>query len=260
MEDSKRLQKFYGRPGEDYHLWAARTEAALESKEVLDVVKNDIVGSGDALTDEQKLAVAKVRAMLIQRLGDKPLRLCLSERENPHKMWTRLSDRYAISNLVTRVQLHTKLSRFSYSGQPMPDYIDDFEEVFNRLSAMESPVSEQMQVAMVLASFGDKSKPAYGQVVASLQMKETEVSWETATARLLQEYEEKVWASDGNSKRNIYTAGGRAAALSSQVYSPAARYSGKKKPDYKHERRRCFEWNEIGHIARNCSHRRKEYK
>ena len=120
------------------------------------------------MTDEQKLAVTKARAMLIQGLGDKPLRLCPSERENPEKMWTRLRDRYAISNLVTRVQLHTKLSRFSYSGQPMVDYIDDFEEVFNHLSALESPVSEPMQVGMVLASFGDKSKSAYGQVVASL--------------------------------------------------------------------------------------------
>ena len=44
------------------------------------------------------------------------------------------------------------------------------------------------------------------------------------------------------------------------MYSPAARFSGKKKPDYNHDRGRCFECNEIGNIARNCSRRRREYK
>lgn len=174
-------------------MWAARTEAALESKEVLSVVTDDLVGDGTTtLTVEQKQMIAKARAIIIQALGDKPLRLCLSEKANPFRMWIRLRERYAVSNIVTRVQLQTKLARFAYNGQAMPDFVDEFEEVFNRLSAMESPVSEELQVAMLLAAFGDKSKSEYGQVVSTLQTIETEMSWEKVTARLLQEYEEKL--------------------------------------------------------------------
>ena len=80
-------------------------------------------------------------------------------------MGERHRDRYAVSNIVTRVQLHTKLARYAYSSQVMADYIDAFEEAFNRLASMNSPVSEPMQVAMILASFGDKSKSEYGHIV-----------------------------------------------------------------------------------------------
>ena len=74
MEDSKRVHKFFGRSGEDYHLWSARTEAALEAKGVLHVVVSDVFVSGDLAEDTVK-AIATARAVLIQGLGDRPLRL-----------------------------------------------------------------------------------------------------------------------------------------------------------------------------------------
>lgn len=56
---------------------------------------------------------------------------------------------------------------------------------------MGSPTSEEM----LLSSFGDKSQSPYGQGGASMQMMDTELSWETATTRLFQEFEEKTWGS-----------------------------------------------------------------
>ena len=105
-------------------------------------------------------------------------------------MWARLRDWHAVSNTTTKVQLQTKLSTQRYSGQSVQDYVDSFEEIFNRLAAMDSPVSDDMLVAMLFALFGDKRKSPFGHVISSLQTIQNKIDWETATARLIQEYED----------------------------------------------------------------------
>ena len=176
MEDNKRIYKFFGKPGEDYHLWAARTEAALESKEVLGIVQEDIIGAGPP-DDEIQRRLSKARAIIIEGLGDRLLRLCLSAKDNPYRMWNKLKDRYAVSNTATKVQLQTRLSRMSYKNQPMQDYVDGFEESFNRLSAMQSDIAEDLQFAMLLASFGDKNQSPFGHLIASLQAIQENLEW-----------------------------------------------------------------------------------
>ena len=193
MEDSKKFFKFHARPGEDFDLWAARTEAALEAQEVFEVVGTDVVGAAEgALSPQTERKVAKARALIIQGLDAKPLRMCFSEKDNPFQMWKRLRERYAVSNVATQVQLQMKLNRLRYRDQEMSDFVDSFEEIFNRLEGMGSPFPERMQVAMLLSAFGDKSKSSYGPVVAAIQTAGGEhLNREDVTARLLQEYEEK---------------------------------------------------------------------
>lgn len=88
--------KSYGKSDEDYHLWAARTQAALEAKKAWNVVRTDVI------TDEETLkTVATARATVMQGLGDRPLRLCLIEKDNPHRI--RLRDRNAVSNTAARI-------------------------------------------------------------------------------------------------------------------------------------------------------------
>lgn len=112
--------------------------------------------------------------------------MCVSDKGNPYRMWKRRQDRYAVYNVV--IQLPKKLSKYSYDGQVMYDLIDEFEEVFNRVQAMGSPVSEDLQVAMFLASFGDKSNSPYGHVVSTFQTMESSLSRETVTVRFLQDF------------------------------------------------------------------------
>lgn len=150
-------------------------------------------GSG-LLSDEQKLSVAKARATIIQGQGDKPLRLCLREQKNPFKMYLRLKERYAIPNIATLVQLQARAARLLYKCQTKPDFIADFEDVYNRLSATGNEDSEPRQVATLLASFGDSEKPPYGHVITTLQLSKAALSWQATTSRLLQAYEEKVFA------------------------------------------------------------------
>lgn len=150
MDEGKRIHKFFGKAGEDFQLWEARTEAALEAKDVLRVVSTDVYGNGEGISEEDRQAIGKARAILIQGLGDKPLRLCLSEKLNTYKMWLKLRERYVVSNIVTRVQLQAKLSQIQYSDQFMSDFVDSFEEIFNRLTAMGTAIAEEMQVAILL--------------------------------------------------------------------------------------------------------------
>ena len=44
-EKSKRVDKFYAKAGEDFHIWATRTEAAWRVKSVFTVVSGDVFGT-----------------------------------------------------------------------------------------------------------------------------------------------------------------------------------------------------------------------
>lgn len=189
------MYRFFCKPSEDFHLWCARTEAALESNRALSMIQEDFLAEEGELSQAEKQNVAVARSVLNQGRGDRPLRLCFSARKNPYAMWKRLQNRYAASNTAKRVQLPARLAHMVYNGESMQDYIDSFESIFNRLEAMYSPIAEDLQVALFLSSFGEKKKSTFGHVIASLQTKKEGVNWEQATSALLQEYEEHVmWA------------------------------------------------------------------
>lgn len=202
MEDSKRTHKFLGKPGGDFLVWSIRTKAALAAKKVFHVVLTDVVGAAgeNDLSDEQTLGVSEAISIIIQGLGDKPLRLCARTENNPFVMWTKLRERYHVSNVVTKVQLQTRLTKLRYASQIMSDFIDSFEEFFNRLAGMSSEIKEYMQIAMLLVSLGDKVHSQYGQVIASLQTIGETLTWETVSSRLLQEYNERTWPSPNREK------------------------------------------------------------
>ena len=250
MEDNKKIFKFFGKPGEDYQLWAARTQAALYAKDVGEVIENDVLSEGEVDTELQK-KICSACAVIIQGLGDKPLRLCLADRSDPFKMWKRLRERYAVSNTATRVQLQSKLSKLLYAGQVMGDYVDLFEDIFNRLAGMDCPISEELQVAMFLSSFGDVNRSKFGHAISSLQNIQDSLPWETVTARLLQAYEDSLWHEQGHKGGSNKHWNGEDQALFATKNWKRRSSSGYRKGN-RTEKRRCFECKEIGHIARNC--------
>ena len=82
------------------------------------------------------LKVAKARALIMQGLDVKPLRMCLSEKDNPFEIWKSLCEMYAVSNICTQVQLQMKLNRLRYKDQIMSDFVDQYAEIFNRVGGM----------------------------------------------------------------------------------------------------------------------------
>ena len=201
-EDLKRIVKFNAKHAEDYNLWSMRFEALLESKVLLEVVLRDtsVELTATEMTSELNLRMAKARSLLVHSLGDKLLRTVLSEKKDPAKMYEKLNERYAAKSSATRVQLQTELHYMKYSEEKsMSEYIDGMESLLNRLESMDCSLPASMQVAILLASFGNTETSPHGPVVSALQtLSDSDLTWENATARLLQEYESREAFNPGN--------------------------------------------------------------
>lgn len=99
---------------------------------------NGACDATEALSVEQVKSGATAGAIVMRGLGEKPLRLYISIKDNPHLIWIRLNERYAVVNVFKEVQLQTRLSKLFYQDQAMSDLIDTFDETFNRFSGMGS--------------------------------------------------------------------------------------------------------------------------
>lgn len=53
-------------------------------------------------------------------------------------MRMKLKERYAVSDLTARVQLHSQLMKTSYNGQLMEGFVAVFKELLDRLASMDS--------------------------------------------------------------------------------------------------------------------------
>lgn len=72
----------------------------------------------------------------------------------------------------------------------MQNYIDDWEQIFNRLSAINSPIQEKLFFGMLLTLLADKRQSPFGHTISSLQVIQDGLKWEKVTSRLMQEYGE----------------------------------------------------------------------
>lgn len=170
MDDAKRASKFEGRLSENCNLWCARTEAACAAKEVLCFVEGEFLSTKPLLSDTDKKMIATTSAIIIQGLRDRPLRLCLSTREDLYKMWNCLKDRYTVSNTATMVPLQIRLLQMRYKNKPREEYIDRFKEFFNLLGSMERTMAQDLQMAKLVASYGDQNRSPHSLAIASLQI------------------------------------------------------------------------------------------
>ena len=114
---SRRLNKFHARRGEYFNLWSLRFEALLESKDLLGVVSTDPLSDTTFadLDSDIRTELLKAKSLLVQSLGDKPLRKVASERKNVSRMYQKLNERYDTQITATRVQLQTELYQKSFS-------------------------------------------------------------------------------------------------------------------------------------------------
>jgi hypothetical protein len=127
MTDFKRfLPKFDGSKTSDFGLWLCRLETVLEDKGIAYKIepeefppRSSLTGvelpSASALAESAEFAAArkKAAAIIINGLGDKPLRFVVSHRRDPALVIFKLNERYASSTLSTRMSLISELYTLS---------------------------------------------------------------------------------------------------------------------------------------------------
>lgn len=237
----KRPPRFNADRNEDFQLWALRFEVLAEAKDLSSVLFTDAIENEDtdALESALKAKIIKGRALLVMCLGPKALRTVAAEKKNPFRMYKKLEERYATRTPASRVQLQTQLHQMKYdSGKSMSEYIDGLESIFNQLNSMDSPVDPSMQVAILLASFGTVDETPYGPVISALQtMTDERLTWEAASARLLQEYSTRIGVKPGSAELSAH-ASSELRALKSMA------------------RVRCYGCKRFGHYKRDCPNKK----
>lgn len=78
MEEKKNVSKLYGNSSKGYQLWCARMETPLDAEDVLQREEDGNLSGEIELTAEDRKQVDDGRAINIQGLGDRPLRICFS--------------------------------------------------------------------------------------------------------------------------------------------------------------------------------------
>jgi gag-polypeptide of LTR copia-type len=165
------LPRFEGKPSNDFDLWELRLQALLESKDLWHVITST-TQSGDTftvtvspdgtsvpttstttglspITDDQK---RKKVAIIINALGDKPLRVVAGDTKTPQFMLKKLRERYASTKLSTRMSLIAELHNMRYKNGDIGEYVDKYTALLDRLEGMNSKVSTESAIIMFLHS------------------------------------------------------------------------------------------------------------
>jgi hypothetical protein len=187
------LPRFDGKPSSDYHLWQLRLLAILESKDLSVCVKDNSSSSivetnttetmrdgtpGTLVllpTEEQN---RKAAAIIINGLGDKPLRVVSNYTKDPQVMLQKLRERYASTKLSTRMSLMSELQSLRYKSGDMGEYIDRYTGLLDRLESMAAKVPEELAIIMFLHSMNGK----FEAIIAAIRtMGDEKLTWDDVT-------------------------------------------------------------------------------
>ena len=195
-DDEKKLSRFNGKSTDDYNLWRIRAEIALKGRKLWRKIQDK---NCDQDTKDEASSI------IVAALGDAALRVCSAKIDDPMEMLDALDERFASKRAGNRISVLTTLFTKRYkNGQDMPKFIDEFESLFDQLEKMgdELAVPESYKAPLLLTSLGTKSN--LESAVAALRLRDVDdLTWETVTADLIQEFQRSKSANisgNGNQK------------------------------------------------------------
>lgn len=194
-------------------------------------------------------------SIIFAALGDSAFCVCSSTVDDPLGMLSLLDRRYASNRASSRISLLTSLFSKKYQrGQDMAKYVDDFELMFGQLEKMGSNTAllETFKAPLLLSSLGTCAQ--LGSTVSALRLRDVEeLSWESVTADIIQEYKRNKSSNrqqkqdGGGSSRNKkgkYGSKGGAHALQAKKTQEECSFCGKAG----HSSDKCF----VNPEAENC--------
>jgi gag-polypeptide of LTR copia-type len=161
----------------------------------------------------------KSTAIIINCIGDKPLRVVAGYMSDPKLMLQKLRDRYASSILSTRMSLMAELQALRYKSGDMSDYVDRYAALLDRLESVDSKVPHELAIIMFMHSMNGKYE-AY--IAAIRTLGDDKLTWEDVTTRLI-EYNtntHKVSTSTGNNATALATLKSSPTIICSQCGRP----------------------------------------
>ena len=179
-----------------------------------------------------KFLTRRDRALAIIVLSVEPSLLYLvGDPEDPAAVWGKLANQFQKRTWANKLELRCNLFSLRLkNGESVQEHIKAMTEIFDGLSVIGDPISEEDRVVHLLASLPD----LYNMLVTALEANVEVPKIEVVTERLLHE-ERKLhvqeWTGVGASSERVMT--------------------GKQQP--KARGPKCHHCGKFGHIRRNCN-------
>lgn len=102
-------------------------------------------------------------------------------------MWELLYQRYRSSSTFSKSTAHSSSARPRYNEHAMQEYVAKWELMSTQLASLDAPIDEGLLVTMFVEHFGDRSISPIRAALSAL-LNKYDLTWESATARLLQDH------------------------------------------------------------------------
>ena len=211
--------------GSNYATWKIQCKMALKKDNLWGIVDGTETEPAEDNAGYSKYVVRKDKALAIIVLAvDTTLLYLLGDPDDPKAVWDQLSNQFQKKTWANKLALRRKLYSMRLAeGQSVDEHIKVMTEIFNELSVIGDPLSEEDQVIHLLAGLPD----SFNMLVTALEALATVPNMETVIERL--RHEER--------KMSDKSGGGQEQALFSTREGKGPR---------------CYFCNKYGHIKRRC--------
>ena len=213
--------------GSNYTTWKVHCKMALMREGLWGIVAGTEVAPGEGEDGHGKFVSRRDKALAIVVLSVDPTLLYLiGEPTDPKAVWTKLADQFQKKTWANRLEMRRKLHSVRMKdGDSVQRHIREMTEIFNALSAMDTPMSEEDRVICLLASQPDSFNVLITTLEASVEVPRMAV----VTERLLHEERKQKGREED-----------------SEVKALMSRKQPKKKGP-------CYQCGKYGHLKWECS-------
>ena len=139
-------------------------------------------------TDQHEQDLWTANDIIVQSLDDKPLSVVSELSGSPREMLAALDARYRGSTTTDVIILLGEIHNKTYNDSiDVSVFVDELGDLFARLKAIKSPMTDLMQVGLLLAKI-PQSSGMHAAAASLRSMDPDQLSWEIATNRLVAEY------------------------------------------------------------------------